>query len=241
MDAVKCNCGTANKSQRIQFYIQLLGPLVALISVLITIVGGLIAYNHQWEITRHDRLISEAHKVSDELTVLLFDGLQDVKDLNEAVDASKDWPDFFDKYYRPYLVKKDKLRRDMIVMHYKIERYFGADLATRLINTNMLIAGVQPDDLSKPSPCSMSEEAKKSIMITNEIIECEIRVAASTRPASDGSTFNELELLKFNNDIVAQNMENVGIYDRQIIQYIKSVNERLTAMGEVSVSVVVEN
>lgn len=241
MDAVKCNCDVARKTQKIQFYIQLLGPLVALISVLITIVGGLITYNHQWETTRHDRLISEAHKVSDELTILMFAGLQDVKDLNEAVDTSKDWPDFFDKYYRPYLVRKDKWRRDMIVMHYKIERYFGADLAAQLINTNMLIAGVQPDDLSKPSPCSMSEEAKKSLMVTNEIIECEIRVAASARPAWDGSTFNELELLKFNNEISAHNMKNIDIYDRQIIQYIKSVNDRLTAMGEVSVSVVVEN
>lgn len=241
MDAEKCNCRVAQKNQTIQFYIQLLGPFVALISVLITIVGGLITYNHQWETTRHDRLISEAHKVSDELTVLMFSGLQDIKDLNEAVDSSKDWIDFFDKYYRPYLVKKDKWRRDMIVMHYKIERYFGVDLATQLINTNMLIAGVQPDDLSKPSPCFMSDEAKKSLMITNEIIECEIRVAASTRPTLGGGAFNEFELLKFNNDMSAHNMKNIDIYDRQIIQYIKSVNERLTAMGEVSVSVIVES
>lgn len=238
MDALKCNCDEANKTQKFQSYIQLLTPVVALISVLITIVGGLITYNHQWDTSRHDRLISEAHKVSDELTILLFSGLQNIKDLNEAVDLSKDWPDFFDKSYRPYLTQKDKWRRDMIIMHYKIERYFGADLAMQLINTNMLIAGVQPDDLSKPSPCSMSEEARKSLMITNEIIECEIRIAAFTRPALAENSSDELGLLKFNNDVSAHNKENIWVYDRQVVQFIKAVNDRLTAMGEVSVDTV---
>lgn len=234
-----CECQCGNQSDGWQFYIQLLSPMVAVFTALMTIAGGIYAYNHQANTLRHERFLSEAHKVSDDVTILLFDGLKSLRDLNESADNAKEWTVFFDKKYVPYLEAKEKWRRDMIIMHYRVERYFGADIAAKLIDTEMLIAGIEPDDLSKPSPCSMREDARKSLMITNEAIECEVRGAAAALLYSQVRAGGVSEGMIQNNELSTHNYANLRIYDRQIVQYIKEINQRLTGLGEVSVKVMV--
>ncbi|WP_139114042.1 hypothetical protein [Pseudomonas sp. 58 R 3] len=210
---------------------------VTLLAVVITVFGGFLTFNHQWELNRRDRLISEAHKVADDLTVLLFDGYKQIDKFNSAVHYSTDWREFVSGPYTEYLTFKKGWRRDMIIMHYKVERYFGEDIADQLVNTEKLISGQNYEDLSSPSPCAMPPETEHSMMVLAESLECDIRHSAVIKTMIFKSSENLLENVNSNSKNASRNVQNLRIYDRNIVSYIRAINSRLTSLGEVSVKV----
>lgn len=215
----------------------LVSNMVTLLAVVITVIGGFLTFNHQWELNRRDRLISEAHKVADDLTVLLFEGYKHISKFNSAVAYSTDWREFVSGPYAEYLTYKEGWRRDVIIMHYKVERYFGQDIADQLVNTEKLISGQNYEDLSSPSHCAMPQGTERSMMVLAESLECDIRFSAVTKTMIYKDSEDSLETVSANSGNASRNFENLRIYDRNIVSYIRAINSRLTSLGEVSVKV----
>lgn len=215
----------------------LITNVVTLLAVIITVVGGFLTFNHQWELNRRDRLVSEAHKVADDLTVLLFDGYKHLDKFNSAVAYSSDWREFVSGPYAEYLTYKEGWRRDMIIMHYKVERYFGEDIADQLVNTEKLISGQDYQDLSSPSPCATPKGTEHSMMVLAEAIECDVRYSAVIKTMIYKDSEDWVGAASDNRKNTSRNFDNLKIYDRNIVSYIRAINSRLTSLGEVSVKV----
>jgi hypothetical protein len=216
------------------------GHFVTLLAVVITVIGGFLTFNHQWEMNRHDRLVSDAHKVSDDLTVLLFSDLKYLKVLNDSVSKGESWEEFLQGPYAEYLARKEVWRRDVIIMHYKVERYFGGDIANDLINTEKLISGASYEDLSSPSPCATPADAERSLMVTSDVIECQVRMAAYLKMKLSKDSDDVFGDITRDISLSRSNAENMRLYDRNIVSYIRAVNSRLTSLGEVSVQPLIE-
>ncbi|MBM0283422.1 hypothetical protein [Pseudomonas chlororaphis] len=223
------------------FFQNYIGHFVTLLAVVITVIGGFLTFNHQWEMNRHDRLVSDAHKVSDELTVLLFNDLKYLKVLNDSISKGEDWERFVQGPYAEYLTRKEVWRRDVIIMHYKVERYFGSDIANDLINTEKLISGASYEDLSSPSPCATPADAERSLMVTSDVIECQIRMAAYLKMKLSKDSDDVFGDITRDINLSRNNAENMRLYDRGIVSYIRAINSRLTSLGEVSVQPLIDN
>ncbi|AZF46769.1 hypothetical protein [Pseudomonas sp. R2-7-07] len=227
-------------SRHDQYVLTFSGYIVTLLAVLITVLGGMYAYRAQWETARHDRAIAEAHKVADDLTITLLEGMAQLKKLQGAAVSKMSWYDFSTGPYREFLSYKEGWRRDLIVMHYKVQRYFGEDMARTLVDAEKLISGDRYDGLHVASPCPSIPKEYDSYYVAAESIECSIRFTA----------YSHKELMKDSDDFlssVGQHWErsrnidrNLEIYDRRVVIFIRAMNSRLTSLGEISVQPVFE-
>lgn len=216
------------------------GYFVTILAVLITVVGGMYAYRTQWETTRHDRAIADAHKVADDLTVLLFDGMAHLKKLQESSVSNLSWYDFATGPYASFLDYKESWRRDLIVMHYKVQRYYGEDMARNLVDAEKLISGDKYSGLDVPSPCPSVPKEYDSYFVAWETIECSIRYSAYSSKELMKDSDNFLDLLGDSWERRRNIERNLEIYDRKVVIYIRALNSRLTSLGEVSVQPVFE-
>lgn len=212
--------------------------LAAWVLVLLTLASSIFTFNYQWRVSRDDRLVSDAHKVADESTALLFNGLARLRKLNDASEYAVSWVDFMKGPYDDYLSYKEVWHRDMIIMHFRVERYFGKDVADQLVNTDKLIAGDIFNELTSPSPCPSPPEDYRSFLRLAETMECQVRMLGymKTEMSKDNSGF--LKNIGDVNESSRRNADNLERLNTSIVGYVRAIDSRLTSLGEVSVKVV---
>lgn len=215
--------------------------VTAVLTSLLTLTGTYALQSRQEARDEANDFLDAAQNTVQETVAILDDGYHA---LDRLIDATHEtgWKTFSKGPWREYMAFERRWHQRMIVQHFKLERYFGKDMADTLIDLDDIPMG--PTDISRDKGDQTArrynlqklaadiEYTVRSMTVTQDIIDEQIEAKKT-----DG-LMEMIVTVSNNKDTAGRQLKN---YDTGTIRLLKSLDERLTQLGARKVTVVNAN
>lgn len=218
------------------------GILVPLIVAAVTLLAAAWQFNAANERADRARFIDSALATAQETSVLLNEGYNELDKLLNAT-GSDGWKTFSKGAFHDYMGFYRHWRQRAVSEHFKLTRYFGRDLADQLIQIDEI--DLHPThNLGSPNPCAPSgtrddvdiEKITFQTWCTITRIPLLQDVIDDMRIGESGNEFSDMLQAKREQEDFAKKL--LKHYEKEMVGYLRRLNERLTQLGQPQVTVV---
>ena len=213
----------------------------AIITTSLTLFGTAYLQNTQNNTTEKIRFLDGAQLTAETTAKILITGYNSLVKLRDATDRKgfefyvKDSGQKYREFYREW-------RQQMIQNQFGVSRYFGNDLASQLIHIDE-IDKAPVDNLASPNPCSAPGTSDSYDINKMAVqIDCYIRFSSLTQDRMNSDAPNDKEAFIDNitrksaiDEDIAKMLDN---YEVSYLKVLRSMDNRLTQLGRVKVTVI---
>ena len=189
------------------------------------------------------RFIDGAQATAQETSVLLDDGYSALDKLYSAT-GSDGWKTFSEGPLKDYMEFRRRWHQQLVSEHFKLKRYFGQDLADKLVHIDEI--DLHPvNNLSSQNPCTPPGD-KSDFDVDKLAFQTWCTV---TRIPLAQDTIDDRETIQTSQGFVAA-LEDKRVhqefarrlleqYDKTTLSYLRELDARLTQLGQPQVRLVV--
>ena len=212
--------------------------VTAVLTSLLTLTGTYALQSRQEARDEANQFRGAAQNTVQETVAILDDGYNALDKLIRATHETG-WKEFSQGPWRDYMAFERRWHQRMIVQHFKLERYFGKDMADTLIDL---------DDIPMRPTHAGSDNEDPTVRRYNlqklaADIEYTVRIMTATQDIIDehlgakkpDGLMDMIIAVNSNRDTAGRQLKE---YDAGTIRLLKSLDERLTQLGARKVTVV---
>lgn len=215
--------------------------VTAVLTSLLTLAGTYALQSRQEARAQASQFLDAAQNTVQETVAILDDGYNALDKLINATHETG-WKEFSQGPWREYMAFERRWHQRMIVQHFKLERYFGKDMADTLIDLDDVPVGPTHTGNDKEDPAvrrynlqklaADTEYTVRSMTVTQDIIDEDIKAG---KP--DG-LMEMIFAVNSDRDTASRQLKE---YDAGSIRLLKALDGRLTELGAIKVTVVNTN
>lgn len=212
--------------------------VTAVLTSILTLAGTNYQQSRQEARAEASQFLDAAQSTVQETVVILDDGYNALDKLILATHETG-WKEFSGGPWRDYMTFQRRWHQQMIVQHFKLERYFGKDMADTLIDL---------DDIPMGPTSAVTADERQAVMPYNfQMLAADVEYTARSMTTfqdmvdeameakrSDG-LMDMFEAIRNRRHDAGKLLEN---YDAGTIRLLKLLDERLTQLGARKVTVV---
>lgn len=212
--------------------------VTAVLTSMLTLAGTYTLQSRQEARAEANQFLDAAQNTVQETVTLLDDGYNALDKLTSATHDTG-WKAFSQGPWREYMVFERRWHQRMIAQHFKLERYFGKDMADTLIDLDDIPMG--------PTSLGAEQEGKAAKPYNLQKLAADIEYTVRSMTAvqdvideyiRDKRTDGLMEMIVSTSsyrDTAGRQLKN---YDTSTIRLLKALDERLTQLGARKVTVV---
>lgn len=212
--------------------------VTAVLTSLLTLTGTYALQSRQEARDEANQFRDAAQNTVQETVAILDDGYNALDKLTRATHETG-WKEFSQGPWRDYMAFERRWHQRMIVQHFKLERYFGKDMADTLIDLDDIPMGPTYASSDKEDPTARRYNLQKLAAD----IEYTVRIMTATQDIIDehlgakkpDGLMEMIVAVNSNRDTAGRQLKE---YDAGTIKLLKSLDERLTQLGARKVTVV---
>lgn len=213
---------------------------VAILTTALTLFGTSLQQAHQDKRADSQRFLDGAQTTIQETILVLHDGYNALENLVSKAEENG-WEKFSRSDWIEYLDFNRGWRQRLISQHFKLTRYFGKDLADKLIHLdeaymmNSDSVKIQTDAARRTESYDIQKLASDVEFTTRLITVNQDIIDKSINTQKTEGIFEVMDEKRKNIDAARAMLEQ---YDRGSIGLIKQLDERLTQLGAANVLVI---
>ena len=212
--------------------------VTAVLTSLLTLTGTYALQSRQEARDEANQFRGAAQNTVQETVAILDDGYNALDKLIRATHETG-WKEFSQGPWRDYMAFERRWHQRMIVQHFKLERYFGKDMADTLIDLDDIPMGPTHAGSDNEDPTVRRYNLQKLAAD----IEYTVRIMTATQDIIDehlgakkpDGLMDMIVAVNSNRDTAGRQLKE---YDAGTIRLLKSLDERLTQLGARKVTVV---
>lgn len=212
--------------------------VTAVLTSVLTLTGTYVQQSRQEARDEANQFMDAAQTTVQETVAILDDGYNALDKLISATHETG-WKEFSQGPWREYMAFERRWHQRMIVQHFKLERYFGKDIADTLIDLDDIPMGptsAATSEADKPynlqKLAADIEYTVRSMTVTQDLIDEQMEAKQA-----DG-LMEMIGAVRSNSETASRQLKN---YDTSTIRLLKVLDKRLTHLGAKKVTVVYEN
>lgn len=215
--------------------------ITPVLTAVLTLAGTQWQLANQNQRADRERFIDAAQATAQDTSRLLLDGYAALQTLVNESD-NKGWEEFSRTSWTRYRDFHRQWRQQLIVQHFKLARHFGKDVADKLVHVDEI--DLRPPGPSRADrPCVPAGGADSfDVAKLASQIDCMTRLITVSQDAIDASTASDAgapwtKLAQDKRETVAFTWQLLAQYDKASVSYLRTLNDRLTQLGEPEVTV----
>jgi len=216
--------------------------ITPVLTAVLTLAGTHWQLASQNQRADRERFIDAAQATAQDTSRLLLDGYAALHTLVNESD-NKGWEEFSRTSWTRYRDFHRQWRQQLIVQHFKLARHFGKDVADQLVHVDEI--DLHPSGASRADrPCVPAGGADAfDVAKLASQIDCMTRLITVSQDAIDSALAADAgapwtELARDQRETIDLTWQLLAQYDKASVGYLRTLNDRLTQLGEPEVTVI---